>query len=114
MSRSLKFAGCLLIILLSRGALAQTTQAAAARESVAEDLYDRVSPALVVVQFTYEGELGRRELHGVGTVVSDDGLVMFSMGLTPNQVPDEQMKEFKVLIPGDAETELDAQFQGRD
>ena len=110
----------LLILFVSRNTLAQSTQpttapsAPTAVPSAAQALYERVSPALVVVQFTYEGELGRRELHGVGTVVSSDGLVMFSMGLTPSQVPDEQMKDFKVLIPGDAETELEAQFQGRD
>jgi serine protease Do len=123
MSRSLNLLLCLSIALLSRAALAQSTRpttvptaktALNAPTTAAQSLYDRITPALVVVQFTYEGELGRRELHGVGTVVSNDGLVMFSMGLTPNQVPDEQMKDFKILIPGDDETELDAQFQGRD
>ena len=35
---------------------------------------------MVVVQYTYDGELGRHEFDGTGVVVSDDGLVMFVDG----------------------------------
>src|SRR4026207_2125915 len=80
----------------------------------ARGLYERISPSLVVVQFSYDGELGRRELTTLGVVVSTDGVVITSGSFTPNQIPDEQMTEFKVKIPGDDETELDAEFQGRD
>jgi serine protease Do len=112
-----------LLLLAGRVAVAQSTKPATAPSDQTSDqpatrpaqsLYDRVSASLVVVQFTYEGELGRRDLHGVGVVVRDDGLVMFSMGLTPGQVPDEQMREFKLIVPGDDEVEIDAEFQGRD
>lgn len=81
---------------------------------VARDLYDKVTPSLVVVQYTYDGELGRRDIDGAGLVVSDQGLVICSMTLTPNSIPDEQLKDFKLIIPGDEETELDATFLGRD
>jgi serine protease Do len=81
---------------------------------LAQELYERATPALIVVQFTYEGELGRRDLNGTGIVVSDDGLVAYSIGLSPVQVPDEQMTNFKIIIPGDDEIEIDAVFQGRD
>jgi serine protease Do len=36
------------------------------------------------------------------------------MGMTPVQVPDEQMKDFKIILHDDDLTELDAAFQGRD
>ncbi|HEY7086881.1 MAG TPA: PDZ domain-containing protein [Tepidisphaeraceae bacterium] len=81
---------------------------------LARELYEKLTPSLVVVQYTFDGELGRRELTTAGVVVSDDGLVIVSGSITPPQIPDEQMKDFKVIIPGDEETELDAEFQGRD
>jgi serine protease Do len=80
----------------------------------AQELYARVSPSLVVVRFNFDRELNRIELHGVGVVVRNDGLVACSMALTPPQMPDEQIKDFKIIIPGDEETEIDAEFQGRD
>jgi S1-C subfamily serine protease len=78
------------------------------------DVYDRVAPSLVIVRFTYDGELGRRELFTSGVVVSADGLVIVSGGFTPSQLPDTQMIDFKIIIPGDEETEIAAEFQGRD
>ncbi|WP_428939231.1 PDZ domain-containing protein [Fontivita pretiosa] len=78
------------------------------------DIHERATPSLVVVQYTYEGELGRRELHAAGIVVGDDGLVIASGTFTPVQIPDEQMTEFKIIIPGDDQTEIDADFLGRD
>jgi len=78
------------------------------------ELLDKTKPSVVVVQFTYAGELGRRDFAGMGVVVREDGLVMFSQDLTPRGLPDEQMQDFKLLLPGDAETEIDAEFLGRD
>ncbi len=89
-------------------------RAGAADPKTARELYDRVTPSLVVVQYTYDGELGRRELSSTGIVVSEDGLVVTSSAITPSQLPEEQMKDFKIIIPGDNETELGATFQGRD
>jgi serine protease Do len=80
----------------------------------AQKLYDRVKPSLVGVQYTYKSELGRREFVGAGIIVSGEGLVITSIGLVPEQIPDEQMTEFKIIVPGDAENEIDADFQGRD
>src|SRR5262245_14054816 len=77
----------------------------------ARDLYTRVSPSLVVVEYTWDGELGRQELNTLGIVISDDGLVMISEAITPTGMPDQQMVDFKIIIPGDEETELDAVFQ---
>jgi S1-C subfamily serine protease len=73
-----------------------------------------VTPSLVAVQYTYDGELGRREFVGAGLVVGDDGLVMTSIAFTPQMLPDVQMKDFKLIVPGDALTEIDAEFVGRD
>jgi serine protease Do len=80
----------------------------------AQKLMKEVSPSLVAVQYTYDGELGRREFVGAGVVVSDDGLVMTSIALMPSLLPDQQMKDFKILIPGDEEKEIPATFEGRD
>jgi S1-C subfamily serine protease len=78
------------------------------------EIYDQAKPSLVVVQYTFESELGRRELKGAGVVVSERGLVALSMALTPMGLPDEQLTEFKIILPGDDEIEIDAEFQGRD
>jgi S1-C subfamily serine protease len=85
----------------------------------AEKLYERVSPSLVVVKYTWEGEMGRREMAGTGIVVSKDGLIMTSGSLfdiRTYRIPDEQLKEFKILIPSQDKDpeELDADFLGRD
>lgn len=80
----------------------------------AQKMYDQISPSLVVVQYNYVGELQRQEVLGEGVVVGEEGLVMASMALFPPQLPDEQMKDFKIIIPGDEEKELDAVFLGRD
>src|SRR5690242_9247597 len=85
----------------------------------AEKLYERVSPSLVVVRYTWEGEMGRREMAGTGIVVGKDGLVMTSGSLfdiRTYRIPDEQLKEFKILIPSQDKDpeELDAEFLGRD
>ena len=78
------------------------------------DLVATVKPSLVVVQFTYDGELGRRELSAMGVVVREDGLTIVPSEFTPRQVPDEQIKDFKLIVPGDEETEYAADFLGRD
>lgn len=79
-------------------------------------LYEQVTPSLVAVQYAWVNELSRQELIGAGIVVGDD-LVMMSMTLANPRIPDEQMKDFKIIVPsptgGDPE-ELDAVFQGRD
>jgi serine protease Do len=82
----------------------------------AQKLYDRVSPSLVAVQYTWESELGRREVIGSGVVVGDEGLVVASLAVFYTAIPDEQMKDFKIIVPkvDEEEQELDAIFVGRD
>ncbi len=80
----------------------------------ARKIYQSVSPSLVVVQYTWDSEFGRRELLGQGVVVGKEGLVMASLAVFPLQIADEQMKEFKIILPGDDEKEFDAVFLGRD
>ena len=101
-----------LITLIALSLIAAT--AFAIDPQTARKIHKDATPSLVAVQYTYEGELGRRELVGAGVVVSDDGLVMTSISMTPLSLPDEQMKSFKILIPGDDQTEIDAEFVGRD
>src|SRR5918993_4330256 len=101
-----------LIVSLSLALLA--APAIAVNPETARKIHKDATPSLVAVQYTYEGELGRRELVGAGVVVSEDGLIMTSISMTPLSLPDEQMKSFKILIPGDDQTEIDAEFIGRD
>src|SRR5688500_2873062 len=82
----------------------------------AQKLYEKASPSLVAVRFTWENELGRQELIGSGIVVSRDGLVMSPLSVFDTRIPDDQMKEFTIIVARedrDAE-EIDADFHGRD
>lgn len=78
------------------------------------ELLDRAKKSLVVVQFTYEGELGKRDFAGMGVVIDDAGTIVYSIDLAPRGLPDSQMKHFKLMLPGDPENEIDAEFLGRD
>jgi serine protease Do len=71
---------------------------------------------LVAIEYVWESELGRHEIIGAGVVVGDDGLVMTPLALLGDEIPDVQMKEFKIIVPRDNADplELDAVFQGRD
>src|SRR5678815_4013100 len=64
----------------------------------AQKMYDEISPSLVAVQYTVDGEFGRRELIGQGVIISEEGAIIASLALFPTQIPDEQMKDFKVII----------------
>jgi serine protease Do len=103
-------------VLFTLFAVLASAASAAVSPEVAQQLYDRVTPSLVGVQYVFQNELGRMELTGGGIIVSEDGLVMTSLTLFPEQFPDDQMKEFKILVPReDGEpAELAAVFQGRD
>jgi serine protease Do len=70
----------------------------------------------VAVQFVWETELGRRELVGAGIVVEEGGLVMMSIAAADLRIPDEQMKDFKIIVPrfDKDPDEVEAVFQGRD
>lgn len=80
----------------------------------AQKLYEKVTPSLVAVQYTFDSEAGRRDFVGAGIVIGEEGIVMASIVLFPPQLPDEQMKDFKIIVPGDPEQELEAEFLGRD
>src|SRR3954471_1578515 len=66
---------------------------------VAQKIYDQVSPSLVAVQYTWENELRRQEIIGTGVVIGDDGLIVASIGVFYQGIPDDQMKDFKVIVP---------------
>src|SRR5215207_4468506 len=81
------------------------------------DLCKRVSPSLVAVQWTWAYEYGRMDFVGAGIVVRDDGLIIMPMQAADPGIADEQMTDFKIIIPSDGtrdEQEVDAVFQGRD
>jgi S1-C subfamily serine protease len=96
-------------------ALAAFSARPALADEQAQAIYDKVSPSLVAVQFTYAGETVQRDFIVPGIVVSDSGLVMIPINLV-GQMPNEQLTKFKIIIPHldrDSE-EVDATFQGRD
>lgn len=84
---------------------------------VTQKMLDAVRPSLVAVKYTWESELGRRELVGGGIVVRDDGLTICQLAVFDMRLPDEQLKEFKIVVPdpkgGDSD-EVDARLLGRD
>ena len=82
----------------------------------ARRLYDAVTPSLVAVQYTFTGEVQQGDVIVAGIVVDDRGLVMFPLAAVNEQLPDEQLRRFKVIVPRqDADNEeLDATFEGRD
>lgn len=78
------------------------------------ELLEGMKSSVVVVQFTYDGEMGKRDFAGMATIVRDDGLAIYSLDLAPRSLPDAQMTDFKIILPGDPENEIDAEFLGRD
>jgi serine protease Do len=91
-------------------------RAHAVEPAAAQKLYEQASPSLVAVRYTWENELGRRELTGAGVVVSNEGLVVSPIYVFDNSIPDEQMKDFLIIVAHedrDAE-EIEADFYGRD
>src|SRR4051794_32917401 len=96
------------ISLVALLALAPAGRAEVSAEA-ARKLYTDVGPSLVAVKYTLTTELQRHELIGSGLIVSEDGLVMAPLVLFNTNIPDEQMKEFKIVVPHeDADpTELD-------
>jgi S1-C subfamily serine protease len=78
---------------------------------------EQAKPSLVAVKYTWANELQSHELTAAGVVIGDDGLVMFpSTIVSPYFIPDDQMKDFKIIIPSDTqdETEVDAALVLRD
>lgn len=98
--------------------LAMNCAAARADDSnAARQMYELVKPSLVAVKYTFATEMGSQELSAAGIIISEDGLVAFPLGIvTPSIIPDDQMKEFKIILPSETgdETEIDATLQGRD
>lgn len=99
------------ILICALAAGGATTQPLGARQ-----IFDTAQQSIVGVQYTWQSDLGRHDLIGTGVVISDDGLIACSLVLFNPQIPDSQMKDFKILIPtsfGEPD-ELDAIFVGRD
>ncbi len=103
--------------LFLRAALFACLIAAAARADITpEKLYEDATPSFVAVQFQFTGETMNREFIGPGVVISSDGMIIVPGALVNAGFPDDQLKDFKIIIPSqdkDAE-ELDAELVGRD
>lgn len=103
----------MMIVMLIGTTFAQSTTHPA---DAARSIYTNASPSLVAVQFTWESELGRRDLIGTGVVISKDGLIASPLALFNPRIPDAQMKDFKILVPSATSDpdEIEATFVGRD
>src|SRR5215212_2538594 len=99
---------------------AQSTQPTREHSTVIDSLNDvhhRAKRSLVAVQWTWAYEYGRMDFVGAGIVVRDDGLIIIPMQVADPGIADEQMVDFKIIVPSDAthdEQEIDAVFEGRD
>ncbi len=87
-----------------------------AAPTATQAFYDRITPSLVAVKFTFVGETEQKDFIVPGIVVDDQGLVMIPMSAVSEQIPDEQLQKFKIIIPRQEvdNEEIDAEFQGRD
>ncbi|HEY1683173.1 MAG TPA: trypsin-like peptidase domain-containing protein [Tepidisphaeraceae bacterium] len=107
------FAGALCVLtILSTAFAAPSTAPYPSPNSI----YNSALPSLVVVQFTWDMELGRHDMMGTGIVISKDGLIATSLSLINPHIPNAQMKDFKILVPSATADpdEIDATFVGRD
>jgi serine protease Do len=97
-------------------AQAAPAQAAPGTPAFAQALFDRVTPSLVAVQFSWTYEFGKVDLVGPGVVISTDGLVLVPGDVINAGFPDAQLTDFKIIIPGkdSDDEEIDAVYQGRD
>jgi serine protease Do len=112
--RIFRFCLPIFLTLVSVAAAQDATQPAP--NSAASEFYDKMRPALVAVKYQWANELSKQEIVGCGVVVREDGLVMIPMALASPYFPDEQMKNFKIVVPSDVNDpeEVDATFLGRD
>src|SRR5678815_4235628 len=92
-----------------------TVSAHAISPEAAQKLYDQAAPSLVAVRYTWENELGRRELTGAGVVVSDDGLVMRRLSDFDQRAEAGHMKDLisSVAPPDRGAEESTDEFGGR-
>ena len=82
-----------------------------------KQLGEDIKPSLVAVKYTWANELQSHELVAAGIVIGSDGLVMFPITVvTPQLIPDNQLKSFKIVIPSETQdtTEIDATLVLRD
>ncbi|MGA2584195.1 MAG: PDZ domain-containing protein [Tepidisphaeraceae bacterium] len=86
-------------------------------DDMAKKIHDDFKPCLVAVKYSLKTEMRTIDWSTPGVVVSDDGLVMFSLAIVPpTEVPESQITHMKIIVPSDNadDEELDAVYQGRD
>ncbi len=75
---------------------------------------DRVKTT-VGVEFFIEGELGRQRAETMGVVIDEAGTIIFPAQVVSNRVTPEQLKDFRVYLPGEpAENYFSAEYLGPD
>jgi len=57
--------------------------------------YDRITPSLVAVQFTFVGETVQKDLIVPGIVVDNQGLIMIPLAAVSENIPDEAVAEIQ-------------------
>jgi S1-C subfamily serine protease len=101
---------------LALAGLAPASVRADISKDVLTKVYADVATSLVVVRFTWASEIRKVELSTAAVVVGDDGLVATSITAFNPQFPDEQLTDFKIIVPHEDkdDEELDAEFVGHD
>ena len=92
------------------------TGPATAPAPTARSVYESATRSLVIVEYTWQYELGPHLIRTPGVVVAADGTVMVSAGAFDDRVPEAQIKDVKILVPrhGAEPLEVHATYLGRD
>lgn len=96
--------------------LSLASTARAVEPDVIRRVHEQVASSLVAVKLTVATEIRKFEIIGPGIVVDDTGLVMTSLAMVDPRIPDEQLEEFKIIVPNvdQDDDEVNAVFLGRD
>lgn len=79
------------------------------------DLWRARVKSVVAIEFYTETELDRRPTQTFGTVVDNEGTIIFPAQVISSRVTPEQLKDFRVFLPGHPVTEFHAaRYLGHD
>ena len=65
----------------------------------AQAIYESTAKSLVVVQYTWDFELGHRQVRTCGIIVDRAGIVMVSAAAFDDRIPEAQIKDVQILVP---------------
>ncbi|MBL7140469.1 MAG: PDZ domain-containing protein [Planctomycetes bacterium] len=108
-----------MFVMMLAGLVVAMAAAAADADPVGDQVrqvYDKVVPSTVIVTFYIQQEGGERiNAHVLGTVITDDNVIMFASAAIPSQVAISQFQDFGIIVnEGDDLAEYKADYLGKD